>query len=258
MKVIILCGGIGTRMKEETEFKPKPMVTVGNKPILWHIMKLYAHWGFNEFILALGYKSEYIKDYFLDQKAFIHDFTLNTKTFKKTFHLENQQNNDDFTITFVDTGQETLIGERILRCSNYIPDSDREFMVTYGDGVSDINIPTLLKFHHKQKTIGTITGVHPHSKYGLMKVNKDNLISKFVEKPRLTDWVNGGFMIFNRQFFKYLRPNEMEHPGLQRLSAQKQLSMYKHDGFWYAIDTYREYEELNKIWTSGDAPWKLW
>jgi len=154
MKVIILCGGAGTRMKEETEFKPKPMVYVGNKPIIWHIMKIYASYGYNEFILALGYKGDYIKDFFLNQKAFTSDFTLSTRSHKTKFYLENRSEIDDFKITFVDTGLETLPGERILRCKNYIAERDKYFMVTYGDGVSDVDISALVKFHKKQKTIG--------------------------------------------------------------------------------------------------------
>ncbi len=258
MKVIILCGGTGTRLKEETEYKPKPMVYVGNKPILWHIMKSYAHYGFNEFILALGYKAEYIKDYFLNQKAFTSDFTLETKDHITTFHLNKRKEIDDFKITFVDTGAETLPGERILRCADYVPKSDPYFMTTYGDGVSNIPLDDLLEFHKKQKTIGTTCGVHPRSKYGMADVSKNCLVRGFTEKPVLNDWVNGGFMVFNREFFDYLRPGELEHEGLKRLIAKNQLSMYKHDGFWYAVDTYKELEDLNKIWNTEDAPWKVW
>ncbi|MBI2641299.1 glucose-1-phosphate cytidylyltransferase [Candidatus Roizmanbacteria bacterium] len=257
MKVIILCGGIGTRMKEETEFKPKPMVYIGNKPIIWHIMKIYASYGYNEFILALGYKGDYIKDFFLNQKAFTSDFTLNTRNHKTKFFLENRQEVDDFRITFVDTGLETLPGERILLCRDYIPERDKYFMVTYGDGVSDIDIDSLVKFHKKQKTIGTITGIHPRFKFGVVKTNGD-FITEFSEKPVMSDWVNGGYMIFDKRFFKYQKPRELEHEALKRLAKIKQLSLYKHSGFWFSIDTYKEYEELNKIWLTGKAPWKIW
>ncbi len=258
MKVIILCGGTGTRLKEETEYKPKPMVYVGGKPIIWHIMKIYAKYGFNEFIFALGYKADYIKDYFLNQKAFSSDFTLDTFNHQTEFHLENRKETDKFKITFVDTGVNTLIGERILLCRSYIPKEDKYFMVTYGDGVTDLSIDKLVKFHKKQKTIGTISGVHPISKFGLVKVNNDNSVINFVEKPQLPDWVNGGFMVFDKRFFNYLKPGEMEHPAFHRLVKEKQLSLYKHDGFWIAVDTYRELEELNKIWNTGKAPWKMW
>lgn len=258
MKTIILCGGVGTRLKEETEYKPKPMVFIGNKPILWHIMKIYSHYGFNEFILALGYKADYIKDFFLNQKAFTSDFTLDTKNHKSKFYLDSRNEIENFKITFVDTGIETLPGERILKCKKYIPKDDEYFMVTYGDGVTDLPIDKVVKYHKKRNTIGTITGVHPRSKFGLVEIDNDDSVKKFVEKPVLSDWVNGGYMIFKREFFNYLRPNELEHPALQRLANKKQLSLYKHDGFWFAIDTYKEMEELNKIWSTGKAPWKMW
>lgn len=257
MKVIILCGGIGTRLKEETEFKPKPMVYVGNKPIIWHIMKIYASYGYNEFVLALGYKADYIKEFFLNQKAFTSDFTLQTSTYKAKYYLGSRQDADNFKITFVDTGLDTLIGERILMCKKYIAD-DEEFMVTYGDGVANINIKKLVQHHRKKKTIGTITGVHPKSKYGLIQHDHDGFVKQFVEKPILDDWISGGFMVFEKKFFDYLRPGEMEHEGLQRLTKENQLALFLHEGFWYAIDTYKEFEELNKIWDSGNPPWKIW
>lgn len=258
MKTIILCGGTGTRLKEETEFKPKPMVYVGGKPILWHIMKIYAEHGYNEFVLALGYKADYIKDYFLNQKAFTSDFTLDTVTHKHKFYLNDRKEVDKFKITFVDTGLDTMPGERILLCKKYITESDGRFMVTYGDGVSDINIAKLVQFHKKQKTIGTITGVHPKFKYGMVKVDKHNLIQQFAEKPVLNDYVNGGFMVFEKEFFDYLRPGETEHPALQHLAREQQLSLYKHDDFWFCMDTHKEVEDLNKIWAGADVPWKTW
>lgn len=258
MKVIILCGGTGTRLKEETEYKPKPMVYIGNQPIIWHIMKYYSHFGVNEFILALGYKADYIKDYFLKQKAYTSDFTLNTKDHETKYFLENRHEVENFTITFVDTGLETMPGERILKCKRYVPKSDQYFMVTYADGVSNINLKKLLAFHKSQKTIGTITGIHPRSKYGLVKVNSHNLVKEFEEKPVLSDWVNGGYMVFDQKIFKYLKNGETEHPALKRLAKKNELSLYKHNGFWYAVDTYKELEELNSIWKSGNAPWKVW
>lgn len=258
MKTIILCGGVGTRLKEETEFKPKPMVYIGEQPIIWHIMKIYAYFGFNEFILALGYKADYIKDFFLNQKAFTSDFTLNTINHKAKFYLNDLEKMDNFKITFVDTGLETLPGERILRCQKYIPETDKHFMVTYGDGVTDVNVGELVKFHRQQKMIGTITGVHPRSKYGLARLNEQNLIESFVEKPVLDDWINGGYMVFEKKFFDYLKPGETEHIALIRLTKEKQLSLFKHNGFWQAMDTYKEVEELKKLWNSGNAPWKIW
>ncbi|HWY79885.1 MAG TPA: sugar phosphate nucleotidyltransferase [Candidatus Sulfotelmatobacter sp.] len=258
MKVIILCGGKGTRLKEETEYKPKPMVAIGGKPILLHLMKIYAHYGFTEFILALGYKAEYIKDYFINQKAYSSDFEIKTKTHEMKFFLESRNEITDFKITFVDTGIETQIGERILACKKYIPETDEHFMWTYGDGVTDLDMTKLVEFHKKQNTIGTITGVHPRSKYGIIKLMEDNKVAGFEEKPVLDDWINGGFGVYKRAFFDYLKPNEMEHPALKRLAAKKELSIYKHEGFWASVDTNKELEDLNATWNSGEVPWKVW
>ena len=258
MKTVILCGGIGYRLKEETEFKPKPMVLIGNKPILWHIMKIYAHFGYRDFIVALGYKGEYIKEYFLNQKYFLHDFTLHTKSGRTQIHRVSagQRIMDNFNITFVDTGQETMPGERILRIAEYIPKEDRDFMVTYGDGVGNIDIPKLVAFHQKQNTIGTITGVHPRSKYGQVQVGRANHVVEFTEKPALRTRVNGGFMIFKKKFFKYLRPGELEHPALHRLVSERELSLFVHDGYWHAMDTYTDVETLNKSWSEKPG-WKV-
>ena len=234
MKVVILCGGIGYRLKEETEFKPKPMVRIGDKPILWHIMKIYSHFGFNDFIIALGYKGGYIREYF-----------------------SNKKNIENFNIDLIDTGLETLPGERILQIKNNIPKTDQNFMVTYGDGVGDIDIKSLVSFHKKQNTIGTITGVHPRSKYGLVTITKNHLVKKFIEKPVLKEWINGGFMIFKKEFFDYLRNEEMEHEGLKRLTKESQLSLYIHHGFWHSMDTYPDVDNLNRLWKE-DPKWKIW
>ena len=259
MKTVILCGGTGYRLKEETEYKPKPMVYVGNKPILWHIMKIYARCGYKDFIVALGYKGDYIKEYFLNQKYFANDFVLSTKTGNTKIYrnYSRTQGVDDFRITFVDTGYDTLPGERILRIRKYIPESDDCFMVTYGDGVADINIRDLVRFHNAQKTIGTITGVYPKSKYGIVKQNVTHKITHFMEKPTLEDWVNGGFMVFHKKFFTYLRSGEYEHEALKRLVKEKQLSLYVHRGFWQCMDTYSDLEHLNKLW-KDKPPWKIW
>jgi glucose-1-phosphate cytidylyltransferase len=258
MKTIILCGGIGYRLKEETEFKPKPMVLIGGKPILWHIMKIYSHYGFNEFVIALGYKGDYIKDYFLNQKYFLHDFTLQTKTGLTRIHRDKTDSKliDDFKITFVDTGLDTLPGERVLRVKDYIGD-DNDFMVTYGDGVGNVDIRKLVTFHKKQKTIGTITGVYPRSKYGLIRSNQKQIATEFVEKPTMKSWINGGFMIFKKTFFSYLRPGETEHPALKRLVKEHQLSLYLHKGFWHCMDTYQDVANLNTLWNTGPE-WKVW
>ncbi len=239
-------------MKEETEFKPKPLVLIGGKPILWHIMKIYAHYGFNEFVLALGYKGDMIKDYFLNQRAFLNDFTLDTSTNKMQFH---DKSGDNFKITFIDTGLESQTGERILRVKKYI--TENEFMVTYGDGVSDIDINKLITFHGKKERIGTITGVHPYSKYGLIKIDKKNeLVKTFDQKPLMYDYVSGGFMIFNKKAFNYFNKGPIEN-GLIKLAKKRQLLVYRHEGFWKAMDTYREMEELNKLWEEN-RPWAVW
>ncbi len=257
MKVIILCGGMGYRLKEETEFKPKPMVLIGNKPILWHIMKIYSHFGYNEFIIALGYKGDYIKDYFLNQKYLTDNFTLGTKDGSIKLHKNKEESKDDFKITLVDTGEETLPGERILRIKDFIPETDEDFMVTYGDGVADVDIQKLVKFHKKHKLIGTVTGVHPRSKYGLLTIDKNHVVQGFLEKPVLTEWVNGGFMIFKKKFFSYLRKGEFEHPAIKRLINNKQLSVFIHNGFWHSMDTYPDVDNLNKLW-KDDPRWKVW
>ncbi len=258
MKTIILSGGIGYRLKEETEFKPKPMVQIGGKPILWHIMKIYAHHGYNDFIVALGYKGEQIKEYFLNQRYYANDFTLNTKTgLSKVYRNKDGKDTDDFKITFAETGQETLPGERTLLLKRYIPLEDEDFMVTYGDGVADVDIKDLIKFHKSQNTIGTVTGVHPRSKYGLLSVGKNGIAQKFIEKPILQERVNGGFMIFKKKFFDYLQPGEMEHAAIQRLIDERQLSVYMHNGFWHSMDTYPDVDNLNVFWKE-DPKWKVW
>lgn len=253
--VVIFCGGTGTRMKEETEFRPKPMVSLGGRPILWHIMKVYSHYGFNKFIIALGYKGDYIKDYFLNQEYFENDFNLKTKTGKKILHKNKRRKKDDFDITFVNTGIETLTGERLLRVKRYI--NTPTFMVTYGDGVSNINISDLLKFHKQKKLIGTITGVHPKSKWGLIISDKTSLIKKFQQKPRLNQYVNGGFMVFKKEFLKYLKTRQTIEEALEDLIADKQLGVYIHEGFWSAMDTYQDVEDMNKQWRR-DPQWKVW
>jgi glucose-1-phosphate cytidylyltransferase len=252
IKTIILCGGLGTRMKEETEFKPKPMVLIGGKPILWHIMKIYAHYGYREFILALGYKGEMIKDYFLNQRAFLSDFTLEVSRNKINYH---NNESDNFKITFAETGLQTETGGRILRVKKYI--TENEFMVTYGDGVGDIDIEKLVKFHRKQGTVGTITGAHPYSKYGLIKIDhKKNLVINFEQKPLMYDYASVGFMVFNKKAFDYFDEGPMEN-GLIKMAKEGQLSVYKHEGFWKGMDTYREMEELNKLWQES-RPWAVW
>jgi glucose-1-phosphate cytidylyltransferase len=252
MQTIILCGGKGTRMKEETEFRPKPMVEVGGLPLLWHIMRIYMYYGFNEFVIALGYKGEMIKEYFLNWRTLINDFSLDMATGEIQIFGKNH---GDFKMTFVNTGLETLTGGRIRRVAPYL--TGEEFMLTYGDGVSDIDLKKLIAYHNQQGTFGTISGVHASSRYGQVDLYKETgLITKFLEKPILHEYISGGFMIFRRQSLGYFTDGRMEE-GLARLAKDRQLSMYKHEGFWKAVDTYNELEQLNKLW-DNERPWAVW
>jgi len=261
MKVVILCGGEGTRMKEETEFKPKPLVEIGGRPILWHIMKIYSSYGFNEFVLALGYKGDMIKEYFLNLRTKASDFTLSTKSHQIDFHGDGM---DDFKITFVDTGLKSLTGERVRRIKEYI--TEDEFMLTYGDGVADIDIKKLVDFHRKQNTLGTITGIQPLTRYGMIvhdesgKVTgyRQNLVGDSMEEKDKHDFIiNGGFMVFKRGFLDALEANSMIEAAFIPLAETGQLSLYEHKGQWKCMDTYKEAEELNQLWEKR-AFWKVW
>jgi len=254
--VFIFCGGKGTRLREETEFKPKPMVSIGGKPILWHIMKLYRHWGYRRFILCLGYKANQIKDYFINQQKYTSDFILDTKTNQVAYHQNDLQ--DDFHITFVETGEDTLTSERLLIASKYLQKDDQEFMVTYGDGLTDLNVKRVLAFHHRQGTIGTITAVHPTTKYGVVKMNKKTKkVNWFQQYPVMADYINAGFMVFQKDFLKYLKKNEMIEPVLANLAKDGELSMYAYNGYWQCMDTYKDVEDLNDQWKKGPR-WKIW
>lgn len=256
VQTIILCGGKGTRLREETEFKPKPMVEIGGKPILWHIMKIYAHFGYSDFVLALGYRGDYIKDYFLYEKKYASDFLFDTKNGEVVEFLDDaSREKDNFKILFAETGPETPHGERVLQLKKYIKGD--VFMVTYGDGVANVNIKELIAFHKQKKTIGTITGVHPTSRWGMANADKNDLITDFRQKPDLRDYVNGGFMVFSREFFDYIKPGDMIEDAFSRLIAKKQLSLYHHEGFWVGMDTYRDMQVLNELWQK-DKPWKVW
>lgn len=256
IQTIVLCGGTGMRLKEETENKPKPMIEIGGMPILWHIMKIYSHYNFNDFILALGYKQEFIKDYFLGRKYYENDFRLITNKTQEEQILDRSSNNgDNFNIIFADTGLNTPHGERILKLKKYIKGDI--FMVTYGDGVSDIDINKLIEFHIKSGTIATITGVHPVSRWGLVNADEKGIITTFDQKPMMYDYVNGGFMVFNTKFFDYIKPGDMIEDTLLKLVALKQVSLYKHEGFWFGMDTYKDYLTLNKMWEEKPL-WKIW
>jgi glucose-1-phosphate cytidylyltransferase len=258
MKVVILCGGQGTRLREETEFRPKPMVEIGGKPILWHIMKLYSHYGIRDFVLCLGYKAQLIKEYFLNYETMNNNFTINLgRQNSVVFHSDHDE--QDFRVTLVDTGLDAMTGARVKAIERFI-DED-EFMVTYGDGLSDVNIGQLIAFHRSHDKIATVTTVQPMSRYGLVEINEMDEITRFAEKPRSQNWISSGFFVFNRKVFDYLSLDKdciLEQAPLFSLAQERQLAAYRHDGFFYAMDTYREFLHLSELWQSGNAPWHVW
>jgi glucose-1-phosphate cytidylyltransferase len=257
MKTVILCGGQGTRLREETEFKPKPLVEIGGKPVLWHIMKLYAHFGHHDFICCLGYKANLIKEYFLNYQAMNNDFTICLgERSRICYHgLHEEQ---DFRVTLAETGVDSMTGGRVRRVRRYI--SDEQFMVTYGDGLANVDIGRLLAFHKSHGKIATCTTFRPVSRYGLVSIGAENRIDSFAEKPRLDDWINSGFFVFDRKIFNYLEDDSdiLEREPMERLAAEGELVAYRHDGFFYAMDTYRDYLALNDMWDRDQAPWKVW
>lgn len=253
MKTIIFCGGKGTRLREETEYRPKPMVEIGNRPIMWYIMHRYASYGYKDFILPLGYKGDYIKQYFWEYKIRNTDFTIDLSSGDITEHTENAT---DWNITLCDTGLETMKGSRLHQVSKYI-DSER-FMVTYGDAVSDINIEELLAFHKKSGKIGTFTGVRMPSRFGSVKTDASGNIVSWEEKPTLESYINCGYFVFEREFLTYLSADpqcDLEKEPLIRLAQEGQLAMFPHTGFWHCMDTLRDYQSLHDLWESGKTPW---
>ena len=256
MKTVILCGGRGIRLNEETEFKPKPLVEIGGMPILWHIMKHYSHYGHNEFILPLGYKGEAIKEYFLKLKENSQDFVLNLANNEKEF-LDEQKSLEG-KIYFINTGLNSMTGSRVSQIKKYIEEED--FFLTYGDGVSDVNINNLYEHYKKSKAILTLTGSVPSSQFGIIE-SDNGIVTTFKEKPIVDcDNINGGFMVCNKKIFDYLSNNEnciLEKEPMARLVNDKKLGVYSHKGFWHCMDTQRDVNELNKLWHEG-APWKIW
>ncbi len=256
--VVILCGGKGTRMQEETEIRPKPMVDIGGKPILWHIMKIYSHYGYTRFILALGYKSEFIKRYFYDYRITSSDFTLTMHPHELP-QIHDLPEDSDWEITFVDTGEDTLKGGRIKRLERYI--KSENFHLTYGDGVADVNIEQLCNYHITHDCIGTVSAVRPPSRFGEMLLSGDR-VEEFEEKPQLgTGVINGGFFVLKKEFLNYLTLDEncdFEFGALQKLSKDGQLRAYKHPGFWQCMDNVRDRDYLNKLWENDQAHWKVW
>jgi glucose-1-phosphate cytidylyltransferase len=258
MKVVILCGGLGTRLREETEYRPKPMVPIGGRPILWHIMKTYAHYGHKEFVLCLGYKGEVIKDYFRNYHWNTSDVTLRLgRTPKITYHTQHDE--EDWTVTLVDTGLETQTGGRLRRALAFV-ESDT-FLFTYGDGVCDVDINRGIEFHQRHGAVGTVTAVKPTGRFGELALDGQT-ITAFREKPeKESAYISGGFFVFHRNVGQYLDADDqciLERAPMERLTQASQLKAFCHDGFWQCMDTYREYEMLNKMWNAGRAPWKVW
>jgi glucose-1-phosphate cytidylyltransferase len=259
MKVVILCGGQGTRLREETEVRPKPMVEIGGRPVLWHIMKTYSHYGLTDFILCLGYKGHIIKSYFLDYEARVNDFTVHLGR-QRAIEYHNDHGEDGWAVTLAETGEAAMTGARLFRVQRYL--GDGPFCLTYGDGLGDVDISKLLAFHRAHGKIGTVTGVRPPGRFGELSI-AGGRVAAFAEKPQVTEGlINGGFFIFEREFIdKYLEGRDdlvLEGEPLRRLARDGELMVWQHDGFWQPMDTYREWRLLDELWQSGQAPWKVW
>ncbi len=260
-KVVILCGGIGTRLKEETEFKPKPLVEIGGKPILYHIMKIYSHFGFRKFILCLGYKGEMIVDYFTNYIVRNNDFKMSVADVQnKSFYVLNDDSDADvknWEITFAHTGKNTMTGGRIKRIERYIQED--LFLATYGDGLANINPLKVLNFHKEMGKTATLTGVHMPTTFGVVEADDQGLVRHFREKPVLADMINGGFFVFNREIFSNIDGDwiVLENEPLRELVSRSQLCLYRHEGFWKCMDTFKDYQVLNELWDSGNPPWSI-
>jgi glucose-1-phosphate cytidylyltransferase len=255
VKVVILAGGLGTRLAEETEIKPKPMVEIGGRPILWHIMKHYAHFGFMEFFIALGFKGEVIKRYFMDYYSLNGSMTINFSTGNVEMHSKEYEN---WNVHLMETGQDTLTGGRVKRLEPWL--KDNTFMVTYGDGLSDIDLQELLRFHRSHGRIATVTAVRPPARFGGL-IFEGDLVVNFTEKPQAGEgWINGGFLVFEPAIFNYLEGDRssLEADALERLAADRQLAAFHHARFWQCMDTLRDKRLLENFWQTGRAPWKVW
>ena len=257
MKVVILAGGYGTRISEESHLRPKPMIEIGGNPILWHIMKCYSYYGFNEFIICCGYKGYMIKEYFADYYLYRSDITFDfTKNNKMTIHSNIAE---PWKVTLVDTGVDTMTGGRLKRVQKYI--GDETFMLTYGDGVSDINISNLLAFHKKNNKVATLTAIQPGGRFGALDINQENEIKDFTEKSKEDGgWINGGYMVIEPNIFEYIDGDEtiLERKSLETLAKQGNLYAYKYDGFWQCMDTQRDKDVLEELWKRNEARWKVW
>lgn len=258
MKVVILAGGLGTRLMEETEARPKPMVEIGGKPILWHIMKIYEHYGFSEFVICLGYKSHMIKEYFLNYFLYNSDVTIELDKNKLEVHFSNIES---FKVTLVDTGISTNTAGRIKRIEKYV--AGETFMLTYGDGVADINLHALLAYHKEHKRLATLTSIQAPGRFGSIKINEKGEVDHFVEKPEGDGmWINGGFFVLESGIFNYLQEDvenvQWEKGPLQKIAHDNQLAAFKHNGFWKPMDALRDRIELENLWNNGLAKWKVW
>lgn len=256
MKVVILCGGMGTRLREETEHIPKPLVEIGGKPILWHIMRIYSTFGFNEFIVCLGYKGYMVKEYFTNYFLHQSDVTINLKNNRVEIHKTISEH---WKVTLVDTGFNTMTGGRIKRIQPYV--NNQTFMLTYGDGVGNININELLKFHKDHRKYTTLTTVQPVGRFGALEITLEDKVVNFQEKPKGDNaWINGGFFVLEPQVFNYIKGDETvwERDPLEDLAKDGQLVAYKHRGFWMCMDTLRDKRALEELWFSKNPPWKIW
>lgn len=257
MKVVILAGGMGTRISEESVLRPKPMIEIGGMPIIWHIMKLYSYYGYNEFIICCGYKGQMIKEYFIHYYVNQSDSTFSLKNRETIVH---ETFAESWKVTLANTGLNTLTAGRVLKIRDYIGE-DEEFFLTYGDGVSDVDITTLLKFHHEHGKTVTITTTQPSGRFGALKINEQNQVMGFKEKAKADSaWVNMGFMVLNKRVFDYLGDgSEMLEAGpFEKIASDGEMAAYKHDGFWSPMDTVRDKKYLEELWDSGQAPWKVW
>lgn len=255
MKTIILAGGLGTRLQEETSIKPKPMVEIGGQPLLWHIMKIYANFGHKEFAIAMGYKAEIIRSYFLNYYYHHSNMTVNLGTGE--IEIEDGEH-DDWTVYLADTGDKTMTGGRLRRLEKWI--GGQTFMFTYGDGVSDVDINQLIAFHRQHGKLATVTAIRPPFRLGSMVIENDS-VQKFIEKPKIGEsWASGGFFVLEPQVLDYITGDEAswERDPLEKLASEGQLMAYKHGGFWQCMDTIRDVQYLESLWASGDAPWKVW
>ncbi|CAO6130772.1 GCD1 Nucleoside-diphosphate-sugar pyrophosphorylase involved in lipopolysaccharide biosynthesis/translation initiation factor 2B, gamma/epsilon subunits (eIF-2Bgamma/eIF-2Bepsilon) [Candidatus Pelagibacterales bacterium] len=255
MKLVILAGGRGTRLTEETLIKPKPLVDIGNKPIIWHIMKIYSHYGINDFIICLGYKGYLIKEYFANYFLHNSDLTIDLKKNSTTIH---QKNSENWKVTLVDTGDDTLTGGRILKIKKYIKS---DFLLTYGDGLSNVNIKKLIHFHKNNRKLVTVTAIQPQGRFGIIDINKKNKVTNFKEKPKGdNNWINGGFFVLKPGIFDFLENDSSvwEQKPLTEMTKRNQVVAFKHSGFWHAMDTVRDKLLLDNLWDQNRAPWKIW